>query len=389
MLPYSRFFALALALHGSLALGQGLPASTAPIKPAPVAPRGNEPEPVPEKLIQFDPNLVSIRRVGDSFQLWAERQLLKDFGPLGKEAEEAVRIIRELGVSRYGFIPGSRPQFEYWLAEGANSNPDLQGPQVRGMTRQIIPFDPRSLRVDQVVGVWCLRDNDKVLYNFGREADAARAALAVCKKYGFNELGVIGAPNPVMTYLVVDPYQGVQSKQTATNPLQLADSVARLGLILPQIGYVGTRTKIELRKLEIVKERSNWLLFHGGEVLGNFGMDESSARAALRALQDYKVTEYSRLGTSGLPLFLVHGQPPRGVPLGLTPRGFQPQLLKAQQLNGTWWVCEGNSPLLDCGANQEEAQLLIQVLKHYGLDQLVHIGHPLREGGLTLLVKNR
>jgi hypothetical protein len=372
-------------LLASAALAQS-PQPNAP-QLLPTLPLNSEPTPPSDnKLISFDPNQVAIRRVGGTHQLYAGKQFLKDFGPLVKEAEEAVRIIRDLNVSRYGYIPGSLPPFEYWLVEGYQNEPS--GPPTRGITRQIIPFDARSLRADQVSGVWVVRDAKRILYNFGREADAARAAEQVCKKYGFNQIGVIGAPNPVMTYLVIDPYQGVQAQQTA-HPLELADSVSRLGLILPQIGYVGSRTKIDQRKLEIVREGSDWSLMHSSDVVGRFGANESNARAALRALQDYRVTELCRIGTLGYPLFLVNGQPLKGAPLGLTPRGFQPQALRLQKIDGNWWLCEGSRQVIDCGPNEDEAKLLQKVISHFGLDQLVCIGHPLREVGMNLLIKGR
>jgi len=35
-----------------------------------------------------------------------------------------------------------------------------------------------------------------MLYNFGNNQESAEQALGVMKKFGFNQIGVIGIPNP-------------------------------------------------------------------------------------------------------------------------------------------------------------------------------------------------
>src|SRR5262245_10764750 len=370
-----------LLLHASRALGQP-PEAPRLLPPLP----SQTPPSVSEPLVQFDPTTLKLVQAENRYQLWADKKLLKDFGPLHKEAEEAVRIIRELGLSRYGTIPGAQPPFEYWLADGWATEP--VAPAARGALRQVIPIDNHTLRVEQVAGVWCLRDARKVLYNFGRSKESAQSALALCKKYAFNLLGVVGNPNPLMTVLMVDPYAGPQVKQAAANPLEMADSLSRIGLVLPQVGHVGTHTMIESRRLDVLRDRDGWRLLHGADVIASFGLDEQSARAALRALQDWKVNEMARVGSTGVTLFLVNGRAPRGVPLGMTPRDFSPTQLQVQQANASWWLCESGRPILDCGG-EEEGALLLKVIQFYGFDQLVRLGHPLQEGGLKLLVKRR
>lgn len=358
-----------------------------PLLPKAPPPAKDEAPPAPLKLLAFDPNTVSLRQTSrGGVQLWADKQLLKDFGALQKEAEEALRVIRQLGLSRYGTIPGAQPPFELWLVDGWGPEPVV--PKAWGALRQIVPFDLRSLRVEQVAGVWCVRDSGRVLFNFGRDAAGAQAALAVCKNYGCNQLGVLGTPNPLMTLLTVDPLAGVHAKQTAPNPLEMQDSLARIGLVIPHVGQVGTHAKIEPRRLDVLRDRDGWTLLHGSDVLASFGWEEQSARAALRAMQDWKVNELAKIGSSGFPLLLVNGRPPRGVPLGLPARGFQPLQLKVQQVNGGWWLSENNRPVLDCG-NEQDANLMLKVIQFYGFDQLVRFGHPLKDDGLRLLVKGR
>ena len=87
--------------------------------------------------------------------------------------------------------------FEFWLADG-------EAPSGIVSNRKIISFNPAVLRVEQVAGTWCLRDDHVVLYNFGPSKADAETALAVCRRYGFNQLGFVGQPTPNLKYLMVD-----------------------------------------------------------------------------------------------------------------------------------------------------------------------------------------
>ena len=69
------------------------------------------------------------------------------------------------------------------------------------------------MRVEAVRGVWTLRDDANILFNFGANKGDAEQAAAVVQRYGFNRVGVVGAPNPVMTYLFAAPDAGPQLPQ--------------------------------------------------------------------------------------------------------------------------------------------------------------------------------
>ena len=90
-------------------------------------------------------------------------------------------------------------------------------------------------------GVWVLRDPYQVLCNFGASPDDAQRALAVCQRYGFNQLGVIGRPNPVMVVLLYDPNRrGID--RTALSAQQ-ARPQPRESLFVPGVGWV----EVEMR----------------------------------------------------------------------------------------------------------------------------------------------
>src|SRR5204863_796322 len=80
----------------------------------------------------------------------------------------------------------------------------INGPAVTAAgAKLVVPIDLRTVRVEAVRGVWCLRDDFNIHFNFGPVKQDAEQALAVVQRYGFNRIGVVGAPNPVMTYFFV------------------------------------------------------------------------------------------------------------------------------------------------------------------------------------------
>src|SRR5262249_22155645 len=162
------------------------------------------------------------------YQIWAGTQLLKDFGPLEREASEALRLIRNLNFSQYGTIAGATPPFEFWLSDGEGAKGGL-------VVKNVIPFNNRTLRIEQIVGAWMIRDDRQFLYNFGNAEDAARQALAIMQKYGFNQLGIVGVPKPAMTYLTIDSNARGQQPPAQPSVKEVIGTIASQGLLLPNI----------------------------------------------------------------------------------------------------------------------------------------------------------
>src|SRR5262249_10882345 len=108
------------------------------------------------------------------------------------------RLIRDLRLTEYGTVGEPAPVMEYWLSAG-------QAPQGRVPGLRTLPIDQATLRVEQAQGQWCVRDARLVLFNFGPRGDDARQALAVLRKYGFPQVGVIGQLPPSMYLFLADP----------------------------------------------------------------------------------------------------------------------------------------------------------------------------------------
>ncbi|HEY8505033.1 MAG TPA: hypothetical protein VIL46_10665 [Gemmataceae bacterium] len=341
-----------------------------------------------EDLVSFNPGDVTLRLVGERWQLWAGKVMLRDFGAAYNDALEAQRVIRELNLNRYGTVGSDRPIMEYWLHDEHAPPPGIGRRTAR-------PFDPATLEVKSYSGMWCLCDSVQILFNFGPHEQDARRALAVCRKYGFNEVVYIGRPTPTMTYLVRNesaigrPGPPAGSAPPLSAVRQYAEATQN-ALILPGIGYAGERRPVNPRRLEVRGDRREWYLAQGGEVLASFGMSQRDAYTALHALQDQRVTEICRIAGTDLCFFLSHNRLPRNLPLGLQTIRFDPGRLTVKDLggDGDWALCEDDRPLVTLGGDERQARLALSVIRHYGFDRLFQVGNPLQKGGLRVLAKS-
>src|SRR5262249_3669332 len=185
--------------------------------PNPVAQPQEIKLPQPENKFTLNSNDVSLKRVSGGWQLWAGQRMVRDFGDREMDARNALRVFRDLRPTEWGSIGGAEPGVGYALVDrrppapprlcGADdpTNPTgirpgggaISGPAVTGAgANLVIPIDFRSVRVEAVRGVWCLRDDYNIHFNFGPVKQDAEQALAVVQRYGFNRIGVVGAPNP-------------------------------------------------------------------------------------------------------------------------------------------------------------------------------------------------
>jgi hypothetical protein len=422
----------------------------APQPPAPAAtPQGPQPAPpalpqpaLVERLRSFDPSTVQLVWSDRRWQLMTGTEVLKDFGRREAEARQAQRLILELNLSQYGTVGAPSPVMEYWLASG-------QAPHGNAMGLHVLPVDPATLRVEAMQSQWCLRDGQRVLFNFGLRAEEARQALAIIQKYGFNEVGVVGQAAPsMMVFLAHDgmsnggpaghheptnrthptnhrpdaPAGGPQSPAggigapgafvtAALPPLQPPPTAhqsfdglserARHNAIHGQAPFVraaappgmeglAERVPFDWRQVQLRPDNGAWKLTSGGLVLANFGKNEADARTALAAVHHYHFTEQYRIGRPEprCAWFLTNGQPPRGLMLGVPGTSFQAEGLTVQQLGQRWGVCAGDQVLMLLGERPEEARQVLAAIKQNHFDRLCRLGAFDGEG-MTFFVRSR
>jgi hypothetical protein len=390
---------------------RSLPPGLAPGGSAPAAPLAlpqDAPLPQPENKFPIKATDVTVKRIaGGSWQVWCGQTMLRDFGTNETNAHDAARVYRDLHPTEWATIGRPRPVVEYGLvngrppvAPGLPTGSDASGntvqagvgsgPLVSGAgAKAIIPIDLRTVRVEAVRGVWCVRDDATLHFNFGANKADAEQAVAVIRRYGFNRVGVVGTP-AVMHYLFAGasdmPHPSAGPFAKAALQAQI-DGLTRVGIPVGGVGFVGEMVRFDPRRLDARKENGEWVVGTDAEVIGRFGPSEFAARDALRTIRDARFNEFCTLGSAGTTFFLVDGRAPTRVPFHVQGRRFDPSGLKVSQAGGKWAVTENGRHLLDC-ATAEEGETLVRVLKHYQFDQLCHMG-PSARVGLSFFAKGR
>lgn len=341
------------------------------------------PLPYPEAKVAFDAGAVTMKRVGGSWQVWVGPRPLKDLGDDEAGARDVVRVFRDLRPTEWAGIGAPRPVVEYGLTNG-------RPPATAGFPRVVVPIDLRTARVDAIKGVWCLRDDGNVLFNFGPHKADADQALAVVRRYGFNRVGAVGSnvAAPALTYFFV-ALEADGAQPPPANPLVAAaqvNALARTGIPVPGMGYVGEMVKIDPRKAEVRRDGADWVAASGTEILARFGQDNWAARDAVRVVREGRFTEFCKVG-GGLTFYLVDGKAPTRVPLAAQGRRFDPGALKTVAAGPRWVVTENGRHLFDV-ATADEGEAVVRLVRQYGFDQVCQIG-PSARTGMTFLARSR
>ena len=138
---------------------------------------------------------VDVRRGETCWQLWSGPKLIKDLGNSEAEAREVVSVIRQLRLTQRGTIGTRGPVMEYWLSDG-------HAPIGAIPAYRLLPLDRSTLRVEQLGGHWCLRDDRRLWFNFGIHEKDARHSLEVIQRHEFNRIGYVGQAETVMIYFL-------------------------------------------------------------------------------------------------------------------------------------------------------------------------------------------
>src|SRR5439155_21020781 len=75
-----------------------------------------------------------------------------------------------------------------------------------------------NLRVERAQGFWVVREPVRVLFNFGSSKTDANQALAVLRRYGFNQVGLVGQAVPSMLVFATRPQTDAQHLSPARTP---------------------------------------------------------------------------------------------------------------------------------------------------------------------------
>ncbi|HVS37916.1 MAG TPA: hypothetical protein VMS17_20320 [Gemmataceae bacterium] len=371
------------------------------VAPPPAAP-AKTPAPPLERLKSFDTEHAFVDWSFQGWQVSADGATIKDFGRNESEAREALRLIRELRLDQRGVIGGPAPALEYWLSDG-------KPPQGSSPGLRVLPIDGASLRVEQMQDQWMLRDDHRALFSFGGSQKDAKEALAVIQKYGFTQVGTIGAGAPSMMVFfagtdavpgsppihatpppVPDPASPAakpQAKHTGLDSIPAPAVPPLRGAPISGNGISVTsdtpdHVPFDWRQVQLHKDGGDWKLAAGSFVLADFGSDEYAARLGRSAVQYYHFTEQRQVGD--VTYYLCGGQAPRGLMFGMDGQAFEPDRLQVRQIDGKWAVCTGDVALATMGDAPEPANQLLDVIQRQHFDHICRLGK-----GMTFFVRSR
>ena len=346
------------------------PGALPPLKPEVVLPQK-------EKLTRIDGNALTARRQGEKWVVAQGFSTYREFGTDEKGAEEFVRAVRAIRPTEWGTVGGGRGVVEYGLSDG-KANPTAFGPKLAA------GIDAATLRVEQVRGVWVLRDDDAILLNFGAAKEDAEQAAAVVRKYGFNRIGQAGAVGSGCAFLFAVEEDRAKDKgkerAKAGKFGELArahqeEQLTRTGIELPKGGSAGgEKFAIDPKAVELKRDKFDWKLVCNGEELANFGASEWSGRDALKLVQELRFTECCRFNAD-VTFFLVNGQAPTKVPFAARATRFDREALAVKPASdGRYGIYEGGYRQLWVCDTEKEAGRLLKVVQQYGFDTSCQVG---------------
>ncbi len=355
-----------------------------------------------EKFTRFDPRQAQARWIQGRWEVHAGNVWLKDCGRDRYLARDCCDLIRTLGVNQRGTIGTPHPIMEYWLANG-------KAPESLSTRMRLWNIDLPSLKATEVAGDWCVIDKHKVYFNFGRHQQDAEKAVAVIQKYGFDRVGYLGSPRPVMIYFLggrnVQTTRGVREggsaritagsalrgqkketvrgasnrkgpSQTTVSQLYLKQMVRSVKQLNSPVHKGGTNVRFEARHLLLRNQNGSWKIFSKNNALADFGPDVRAAQEFLQLVRYYRINEqvWVENHPEKVCYFLSNGRPPRGLRFGLTGQRFQPHLVKLKQIGKHYYLAADGQPLMYVSDRKESAEQLVDAIKRYRFDLLVRIG---------------
>jgi len=367
--------------------------------------------PRPEQLQRFDPGRVEVTWSRDGWSLTTPEGVLKQFGRRNTDAADAHRLIRDLGLTERGTIGGASAVLEYWLAGGAAPTKSLRG-------HRVLPIELESLRVDTDGGQWCVRDAQRVLFNFGYSKDDAEQAVSIVKKYRFTRILLLGQPAPTMMVFLAEPHEATLANRHTLRPTSIpttpllkldkgkepsaddkkaggpiqsyvppavpalredpAVGMPAFGASVPVVPGVNdrlVRVGFDWRQAGVRRDPDGWVLHCGARVLARFGADADTARKALLAMQHYRFTEMIQVG-AGQPVcqvFTVAGRPPLGELFGVASLPVVVDKVSVQAVEGKYALVQGGEPLLTLGDRAEDGLQLLDWMRRQKIDNLCRL----------------
>jgi hypothetical protein len=146
------------------------------------------------ECIHFDPATLKVRQVKGRWKIVDSRHWIFDFGSDPVAARQSLKVIHHYRMDRACFIGWPDPVFAYMLAKGGSPSGRMSG-------EDCVAFDPKRVTVSKSQGSWKIVSAGRWLFDFGQNQTEARQALAVIRRYGFNQSCFVGRSNDDFNYL--------------------------------------------------------------------------------------------------------------------------------------------------------------------------------------------
>ena len=151
-------------------------------------------EPVREDCVSFNPATAEVKEIGGRWKIVDGSHWVFDFAGKKNEADRSLSIIKHYRMNQSCFVGRPHPSFSYLLVSGAAPVGPFSG-------EDCVSFNPDTIDVKNIGGRWKIVDGSHWVFDFGAKESEARQALAIIKKYGFNNSCFVGRPNPSFKYL--------------------------------------------------------------------------------------------------------------------------------------------------------------------------------------------
>jgi hypothetical protein len=130
------------------------------------------------------------------------------------------------------------------------------------------------------------------------------------------------------------------------------------------------------RQVELRQTNRGWQLTAGGVPLRDFGLHEAEAREALHWIHELHLNQHGLVGTPHpvLEYWLTDGHAPQTPGQELRTVALDLNSVRAEQVQGQWWVRDDSRFLFRFGQHAEDAEQALAVIRRYGFSQVGFVG---------------
>ena len=149
-----------------------------------------------EDCVSFNPATTTVKFVSGDWKIVDGNHWMFSFGNKAAEAKRALQIIKTYRMNQSCFVGRPGPSFQYMLTSVRAPSGNLLGGE------DCIHFNPARVEVKLIPqsNTWKMVEGNMWMEDFGNKKAEAFQALAIVKKYRFNQQCFVGRPGPSFRY---------------------------------------------------------------------------------------------------------------------------------------------------------------------------------------------